>query len=162
VAVAPPQCTNPYQAGPEQEQRRRFGGSREVAAADGAGADKREGVADDRLEASGAANADGVGIQRHGGVSCQGATATNCCPGIQGDGCGGKNISFERSGCIEHRGAADHPKHAVTCTGTCHENRCAGCSRERAPYLEHEDRIVVALVVESERSRQLSPDEETL
>jgi hypothetical protein len=30
------------------------------------------------------------------------------------------------------------------------------CGRERAPYLEHEDRIVVALIVESERSVQLS------
>lgn len=111
--------------------------------------------------AVGADDTDGVGIHRHRTSSLrQGSTALNCCGGVQGDARERENIPCERSACTESRGAADLPEHADTCTVICTEidklNHRTACGRERAPYLKNPERIVVALGVESECSRQLS------
>ena len=76
--------------------------------------------------------------------------------GIQGDALIRENISCERRAGTESRGAADLPKHAVICTAIDHVDNRVACGRERAPDLENEERIGVALGVESECSRQLS------
>ena len=64
-------------------------------------------------------------------------------------------MSFERSGCTQSRGTADLPIHGARITVIDHHHRRAAGGRDRAPDLENELRIGVALRVESQCSRQL-------
>ncbi len=104
---------------------------------------------------AGGAYGDVIGIQRHRTVSRQRSTG-NACTVIQSDAREGENISYERSGGTESRGAADLPKHVafLTLTAIDHAHLRVACGRERAPDLENKLRIGVALGVESQRSRQ--------
>ena len=96
-----------------------------------------------------------IPIHRHGAVARQGSAARNIRAGIQGDACERENISCELSAGAESRRAPDLPKDAVALTAICKNNRRAACGRQRAPDLEKEDRIRVALGIESECSGQL-------
>ena len=104
---------------------------------------------------SATANGDHVGIQGHGTNSRQGSTGHNCCTSTQGDALVRENIPCERSGRSDSRGAADLPEHVAAVSAIDHGNRRVACRRERAPDLENELRIGVALSVESQHSRQL-------
>ena len=98
---------------------------------------------------------DEVGIHRHGASDRQGSAAGNAGAGIQGNACRRENIPFELSGGTKSRRAADLPKDAVALTAIGKNNRRAAGGRQRAANLKKEDRVRVALGVESECSGQL-------
>ena len=100
-------------------------------------------------------NGHDIRIHRHGAVARQGSAAPDICAGDQGDACERENISFERSGRAESRRAPDLPKNAVALAAIGKNNRRAACARQRAPDLEKEDCIRVALGVERECPGQL-------
>ena len=96
-----------------------------------------------------------IRIHCHGTVARQCPATQNVCPSIQGDACECENISREGSGGAEGRRTPDLPKDIGTFTAIVENNRGVARRCQRGRDLENEDRIRIALVIESECSGQL-------
>ena len=103
-----------------------------------------------------AASSNGVRIHGHGTIFRQGSTTTNCCAGVQGDARDCEDVSEECRARTEGRIGADSPEQpgALSCIDQFHGR--IRCGSQRAPDVEDEERIRVALFVKREGPCQLS------
>jgi hypothetical protein len=124
---------------------------------------KCHGHYDPALAAGAAARGDVVGIHRHCSTHRQGS-AVHACARFEADAGEGENVPYELSVYTDGRGAADRPKHVASLTTIDDDNFRIGIHHQRADHLEDEDRIGVALEVESERlpHRQVSRGGKTM